>query len=116
MAGRILFHSELAGDFIITLSFICPFLYLASTLGSILNGLGKTTLTFLYSVLSLLLRLVFVFFAIPVYGIKGYLWGMLASQILQTVLCTISALAIPKSIYYNKCVFASHFRGRARNK
>ena len=116
LAGRILFHSELAGDFIITLSFICPFLYLASTLGSILNGLGKTTLTFLYSVLSLLMRLVFVFFAIPVYGIKGYLWGMLASQILQTVLCTISALAIPKSIYYNKCVFASHFKGRARNK
>ena len=97
LAGELLFHSALAGSFILTLSFICPFLYLASTLGSILNGLGKTGLTFLYSVLSLLLRLAFVFFAIPAYGIKGYLWGMLASQILQTGLCTLSALRISKS-------------------
>lgn len=93
-AGRILFHSELAGSFILTLSFICPFMYIASTLNSILNGLGKTAQTFLYSVISLLLRLLFVFIAIPVYGIKGYLWGMLASQMLQTLLCTVSALHI----------------------
>ena len=93
-AGRLLYHSELAGSFILTLSFICPFMYIASTLGSILNGLGKTAQTFLFSVVSLLLRLLFVFIAIPVYGIKGYLWGTLASQMLQTLLCTISALHI----------------------
>ena len=93
-AGRILFNSELAGSFILTLSFICPFMYIASMLSSILNGLGKTSLTFCYSIVSLLLRLLFVFFAIPVYGIKGYLWGMLASQMLQTALCTVSALRI----------------------
>ena len=95
-AGRLLFHSELAGSFILTLSFICPFLYLASTLNSILNGLGKTVRTFLFSVVSLLLRLLFVFFAIPVFGIRGYLWGMLASQMLQTLLCTMSALRISR--------------------
>lgn len=93
-AGRLLFQSELAGSFILTLSFICPFMYIASTLNSILNGLGKTAQTFLFSVASLLLRLLFVFFAIPVYGIKGYLWGTLASQMLQTLLCTLSALHI----------------------
>lgn len=93
-AGRILFNSELAGSFILTLSFICPFMYIASMLSSILNGLGKTSLTFCYSIVSLLLRLLFVFFTIPVYGIKGYLWGMLASQMLQTALCTVSALHI----------------------
>lgn len=95
-AGRLLFHSELAGSFILTLSFICPFMYIASTLNSILNGLGKTAQTFLYSVASLLLRLLFVFLAIPVYGIKGYLWGTLASQMLQTLLCTLSALHISR--------------------
>ena len=93
-AVRLLFHTELAGRFILTLSFICPFMYIASTLNSILNGLGKTAQTFLYSVVSLLLRLLFVFIAIPAYGIKGYLWGMLASQMLQTLLCTVSALHI----------------------
>ena len=95
-AGRLLFNSELAGSFILTLSFICPFMYIASTLNSILNGLGKTALTFLYSILSLLVRLLFVFYAIPVYGIKGYLWGMLASQMVQTLLCTFSALRVCK--------------------
>ena len=95
-AGRMLFHSELAGSFILTLSFICPFMYIASTLNSILNGLGKTIQTFLFSVVSLLLRLLFVFIAIPVYGIKGYLWGMLASQMMQTFLCTVSALRISR--------------------
>lgn len=93
-AGNLLFNSKLAGSFILTLSFICPFLYVASTLNSILNGLGKTALTFAYSIISLLVRLLFVFFAIPVWGIKGYLWGMLASQIVQTFLCTFSALRI----------------------
>ena len=99
LAGRLLFHSELAGSFILTLSFICPFMYIASTLNSILNGLGKTVQTFLFSVVSLLLRLLFVFFAIPLYGIKGYLWGMLASQMLQTLLCTVSALHISRKAH-----------------
>ncbi|MDE6318275.1 MAG: polysaccharide biosynthesis C-terminal domain-containing protein, partial [Lachnospiraceae bacterium] len=101
LAGRLLFHSELAGSFILTLSFICPFMYIASTLNSILNGLGKTIQTFLFSVVSLLLRLLFVFFAIPVYGIKGYLWGILASQMLQTALCTVSALHISHRTHKN---------------
>ncbi|MCM1261888.1 MAG: polysaccharide biosynthesis protein [Butyrivibrio sp.] len=94
MAGMLLYNSRLAGSFILTLSFICPFMYVASTLNSILNGLGKTHLTFIYSVVSLLVRLAFVFFAIPIWGIKGYLWGMLASQMVQTLLCTVSALRI----------------------
>lgn len=87
MVGMLLYHSSLAGSFIITLSFICPFMYIASTLNSILNGLGKTGYTFAFSMISLLLRLLFVFFAIPLFGIQGYLWGLLASQLLQTILC-----------------------------
>ena len=80
--GTFLFHSELTGRFIRTLSFLCPFLYLNTTLLSILNGLGKTGATFALNMLSILTRLAFVFFAIPVFGIQGYLWGMLAGQLL----------------------------------
>lgn len=85
--GDFLYHSKLAGSFILTLSFLCPLMYIASTLNSILNGLGKTGLTFLYSMISLGVRLLFVFFAIPVFGIQGYLWGVLVSQFVQTLLC-----------------------------
>lgn len=85
--GRLLYQDEMAGNFIMILSFLCPLMYIASTLNSILNGLGKTGLTFLYSMISLMVRLLFVFFAIPAFGINGYLWGLLASQLVQTLLC-----------------------------
>ena len=86
----LLYNSSLAGSFIITLSFICPFMYVASTLNSILNGLGKTGQTFAYSMISLGFRLLFVFFALPVFGIQGYLWGLLVSQLVQTSLCVFA--------------------------
>ncbi len=84
--GTALFDSPLAGHFIRTLSFLCPFLYLDATLSSILQGLGKAGTIFVMNVLALLVRLGFVFFAIPVFGITGYLWGMLAGQIVLSVM------------------------------
>lgn len=92
--GKLLYQNELSGEFILILSFLCPLMYIASTLNSILNGLGKTLETFLYSMVSLLVRLGFVFFLIPVYGIYGYLWGLLVSQLVQTVLCMIGVRKI----------------------
>ena len=79
--GSELFHSELAGHFIVNLGFICPFLYLDTTLSGILQGLGMAGRIFLSNVICLLLRLAFVFFAIPVVGMQGYLWGILVSQL-----------------------------------
>lgn len=84
--GSALFDSPLAGHFITTLSFLCPFLYLDATLSSILQGLGRAGTIFVMNVIALLLRLTFVFEAIPLFGITGYLWGMLASQIVLSLL------------------------------
>ena len=84
--GSMLFNSSLAGHFIVTLSFICPFLYLGSTLSSILHGLGKASQVFLINVFSLSIRLGFVFFAIPKFGIFGYLCGLLCSQCVAVLL------------------------------
>lgn len=85
-AGEFLFQSELAGHFIITLSFICPFMYLDTTLSSILQGLGMAGKVFIMNVISLIIRLVFVFYAVPLVGITGYLWGLLASQVVLSIL------------------------------
>lgn len=96
--GAALYHSELAGHFIVTLSFICPFLYLDNTLSSILQGLGMAGRLFIMNVICLLLRLGFVFFAVPVFGITGYLWGILASQILLSalyLLCLLHSGSVP---------------------
>ena len=84
--GSLVFSSELAGKFITILAWLCPFLYLNTTLNSILNGLGLTNLTFTNGILSIFLRIGFVFWGIPVWGIQGYLFGLLASQLFSTVL------------------------------
>lgn len=44
--GNFLFNNALAGTFIATLGWLCPFLYLSSTLSSILHGLGHPWHTF----------------------------------------------------------------------
>lgn len=81
--GEGLYRSPLAGHFIRTLSLICPFLYLDNTLSSILQGLGMAGRLFLINVTSLLVRLLFILLTVPRLGIQGYLYGILASQILQ---------------------------------
>lgn len=78
--GISVFKEEQAGRCMQILAWLCPFLYLAATMGSILNGLGCTRTTFLQSVAAMLLRLCFVVAGIPVFGIYGYLCGMLVSE------------------------------------
>lgn len=97
--GSFLFHSNAAGSFIVTLAWICPFLYTNNTLISIINGIGKTTLSFVINALSLLIRIGSVLLLIPVYGIPGYLWGLLASQLCIFLFCILylySCLALRK--------------------
>ena len=79
--GVSVFHDQNAGTYITILSWLCPFMYLATTMGSILNGLGRTSSTFFQNVFAMVIRLAFVLFAIPRYGILGYLWGMLVSEL-----------------------------------
>jgi stage V sporulation protein B len=82
--GTVLFNSDLAGHFILTLSFICPFMYLDTTLSSIIQGLNMSVKLFIMNVISLVIRLGFIFLAVPKVGITGYLWGILVSQIVLT--------------------------------
>ena len=89
--GELLFHSPLAGYFITVLGFLCPFLYLDNTLSSILQGLGMAARLFLMNVSALVLRLLFVFLAVPRMGIRGYLYGLLAGQ---TALCSMYLLCL----------------------
>lgn len=75
-----------AGIFLQILAFLCPFLYLTATLTGILNGLGHTTLCLIQNLTGLGIRILFVCFAIPQIGIRGYLFGLLLSQLVVTAL------------------------------
>lgn len=95
--GRHIFHSEMASDFIITLAWMCPFLYTNTTLISSINGMGKTNITFAINVCGLIIRVLCVMFFIPQYGIIGYLRGLLLSQF----------------IVFSCCIFFLHKKFRA---
>ncbi len=84
--GSFLFDSDMAGTFIMSLSFICPFMYTNTSFSAIINGLGKTGFTFFVNIGSILIRLAFVFLMIPKHGILAYLWGILLSQLFAFVI------------------------------
>ena len=97
--GKMLFGSDIAASQIRALSFVCPFLYMSGTLSSILHGLGKTGITFLFNLSSILLRLAFVFFAVPFIGFSGYIYGTLISQVFYDFLII---LALRHYMLYDK--------------
>lgn len=94
--GLILFDSRTAGKFLVTLAWICPFLYTNSAFSSVINGLGKTGCTFAINTTGLLIRIISVFFIIPIAGMQGYLWGLLVSQL------TVSVLSAGATVWYVK--------------
>lgn len=89
--GQVIFQNTLAGTFIVTLCWICPFSNLAATLNSILNGLGKASYSFALNLLGSLIRILFILLLVPRYGIRPYLYGMLVSQL---VIAALSLLAV----------------------
>lgn len=97
--GSFVFHSENAGKLLTALAFLCPFLYVTTTLSSVINGLGKTGITFLHNVIGLVLRILFLVFVTPKEGIYGYLLGLLLSQILTCLLNAVY-LARTRGVHY----------------
>lgn len=85
LAGELLFHSALAGSFIRSLGWMCPFLFLTGTLSSILHGLDMPLFTFLLNLFCCGLRLLVIYTLVPRFGLHVYLWSMLASHILQAL-------------------------------
>lgn len=84
--GGILYRKENVGGTLYFLSFTCIFIYLQQTLLGILNGLGKQAVSLKNSIIGSVIRIGFVYFCIPVYGIKGYVWGIIISSACVCVL------------------------------
>lgn len=81
--GKLIFKNSATSDYLKVLCWICPFLYSNTTLSSIINGLGKTSVSFLINCLAISIRIISILFFVPQIGINGYLWGLLLSQLLS---------------------------------
>ena len=82
--GSMFFGNKEAGIYLYQLSFLCPLIYLATTLASVLNGLGFATHNLMLTVLSTGIRISFILFVIPKLGITGYAAGLFVSYLFLT--------------------------------
>lgn len=110
--GICFFDSKEAGMFLFQLSFLCPFIYLATTLASMLNGLGFAAHNLMLTVIATGIRIGFILLAVPKIGITGYIAGMFVSYLLLTFACLQKLeqiiafrLFFLKSIFYPAVTF-----------
>lgn len=90
--GTAVFHNIEAGSYLTILAWLCPLIYLTTTLGSIINGLGKAHITFINSIVGSIGKILLIILLIPKYGINGYLTALLIGQLVITVLDSLSVL------------------------
>ncbi|MCX7746365.1 MAG: stage V sporulation protein B [Clostridia bacterium] len=84
--GNIIYSRENIGYMLYILAFTCIFTYLQQTLLGILNGLGKQGKSLRNSMTGYIVRIGFVYFCIPIYGIQGYVIGIIVSSALVCIL------------------------------
>lgn len=85
--GEIFFQNKEAGIYLYQLSFLCPLIYLATTLASILNGMGFAAHNLVLTVIATVIRISFIQLLIPQIGMTGYIAGMFASYLFLTLAC-----------------------------
>lgn len=78
--GDLIYRKENIGQILYLLAFTSIFIYLQQTLLGILNGLGKQGISLRNSVVGYVIRIAFVIYCIPVYGITGYIAGIVISS------------------------------------
>ncbi len=82
----VVYKNEDIGSILFILSFTCVFLYLQQTLLGILNGLDKQAVSLRNSLIGNAIRIAFVIFLIPSYGIKSYVVGVIFSLLLVSII------------------------------
>lgn len=86
------FKSTEAGTLLQLMGFLCPFIYLSTTLSSVMNGIGYATQNLIYNILGISMRILCIIFFVPHFGIHAYICGMFCGYLLHNVL-TITKLA-----------------------
>ncbi|MDQ2085607.1 stage V sporulation protein B [Herbivorax sp. ANBcel31] len=91
--GDLVYRNENIGHILYSLSFTCIFIYLQQTLLGILNGLGKQGVSLRNSIAGYIIRILFVVYCIPVYGIQGYIAGIVISS---ACVCILNVYTVTK--------------------
>ncbi len=92
--SNIIFRKENIGELLYLLAFTCLFTYLQQTLTGIMNGLGKQNISLRNSIIGYIIRIGFVYFLLPVYGIKSYITAIFISSLL---ICALNLSTVIKA-------------------
>ncbi len=92
--GDMLYRNERIGEILYLLAFTSVFIYLQQTLLGIMNGLGKQGISLRNSMVGYAIRIAFVIYLIPVYGLKGYIIGMISSS---AIVCALNLGTVVKT-------------------
>lgn len=104
--GICFFESKEAGHYLFQLSLLCPFIYLATTLASILNGLGFASHNLILTVISTIIRISFILTAVPKIGMTGYIVGLFVGYLFLTFACLHKLQKlIPVELQFTKSIF-----------
>ncbi|WP_105615145.1 putative polysaccharide biosynthesis protein [Vallitalea okinawensis] len=84
--GITFYNQPNVGTLLSLLAFMCPFIYIQSTFGGILNGLGLQKVAFINNLVGTSIRISFIVFLVPKYGINAVLIGFTLSFIIVSSL------------------------------
>jgi stage V sporulation protein B len=90
--GSLIYRKERIGDLLYLLSFTCVLAYLSQILTGVMNGLGKQGVSLGNSIIGSIIRIGFVYFAVPRYGISSYVLGFVISFALMCLLNLVTVV------------------------
>lgn len=84
--ARVVYGDNQVGDIIAYLTPVIPFMYVESVVDGMLKGLNQQLQSFWYNLIDSFLRVAAVMAVVPKYGMHGFLWIMIISNILTSSL------------------------------
>lgn len=84
--AEILYHDAQIGFYLRVLGPLAPFMYLESMVDGILKGMNEQVATFRYTLVDCAVRIVLIWLLLPRIGMQGFLFVMLVSNLLTSLL------------------------------
>lgn len=95
--GMLIYHNSEVGLYIKFFAPLIPFMYVDIIIDNILKGLDAQTNVMFINVIDLLINTTFIFFFVPILGIKGFIISIYISEILNLSLSLNKLLKLERS-------------------
>ncbi len=95
--GELLYHDSLVGMLLQILGPLTPVMYLDSVVSGMLKGLGQQVHSLWFSVADSAVRITLIYLLLPRFGLTGFLYVMLVSNLLTATLSTSRLLTVSRT-------------------